>query len=213
VTFRRLHPAAECYPDPLRATCGARTLPRFRAPTAPPFHRGQPLPGYPRPGSRHAHAPFISGAPALHSLGGLPGILSTRRAHGVRILQSLTSQRSPEPLDSRIPSRDWRTRRLTNGNRAVTPSLTARRASPQGFHPSAGWDRRRWISPSLGRPWLSWVSSFLGHSPSRASNLGGQPAPLHQDRQPTPLPRSLAPCSTSGLAAIGSPLGTSGESR
>jgi len=46
------------------------------------------------------HLPCAS---TLYSLAGLPGVLSTRRVHGVKALQSLTWQRSSRSLDATSP--------------------------------------------------------------------------------------------------------------
>jgi hypothetical protein len=68
--------------DPPRRSSGACTLPRFSAPTAPPTRRDPPLPGLTYPG--HVASSHLPCASTPCSLGELPGVLSTRRAHGAQ---------------------------------------------------------------------------------------------------------------------------------
>jgi len=87
VTFLRLAAATEFDPNAVR-TRRALALTRFFTPTALPTHRDPPFPGFTYPG--HVASLHLPCASTLYSLGELPGVLSTRCAHGMRALQSLT---------------------------------------------------------------------------------------------------------------------------
>lgn len=76
--------------------------------------------------------------------------LSTRHAHGVCPLQSLTWRRSPTPLGATSPlAIDCRFVGRFRSN-ALRYQPRGRCASLQRFHPFAGWDVRRRISPRHG---------------------------------------------------------------
>jgi hypothetical protein len=67
-----------------------RTLTRSFAPAAQPTHRGLPLPGLTYPG--HVASSHLPCASTLYSLGELPGVLSTRRAHGASPFRALPNR-------------------------------------------------------------------------------------------------------------------------
>jgi len=76
----------------------------------------------------------------------------------------------PNSLLSERPFDRTTVSRIINGPDAATaPRLCSATTSLQGFPPPAGWDVRPRISPALSASWLSWSSSSLGLSPSRAS--------------------------------------------
>jgi hypothetical protein len=188
-------------------SCDTRTFPRFRAPSAPPLRRDPPIPGLPawvtlRP------RPSV-GASTPFSLSGLPGILSTRRAHGVRCLQSLTSQRSPH-LSVRLPL--LRLAEPSRHSSATTHAESLDYDGPRfrGLFPLTGWAHPLRISPRCGE------LGSLGIHPSWGFPL---PEPRASSAARRPRQATAQPCcryrthlaARTRACSIGSPLGTSGK--
>lgn len=152
VTFLRLAPRCRVLPGVRRAT-KARALPRFVAPSALPNRRDPPLPGLTFLG--HVAPSRLPCVSALYSLDDLPGVLSTRRAHGVR----------PSELDlteiatiSRCshPSCDWSYRELAIAVAGATgPKPTRDLASGDDPLPVGA------VATGISRPQLPGSLGFL----------------------------------------------------
>jgi hypothetical protein len=92
VTFLRLRPHFRVLPE-LHAVCSrtnGRTLLRSFAPAAQPTRQGLPLSGFTCPS--HVASSHLPCASTLYSLDELPGVLSTRRAHGASPFRALPNR-------------------------------------------------------------------------------------------------------------------------
>jgi hypothetical protein len=164
VTFLRLHPASEFGSDAVAPhSAGSLEVSRPLSATQP---SRSTTPGLAFPG--HVAPSRLPCASALYSLDGLPGILSTRRAHGVRPSELARTEIANTSRCGR-PSCALPCRELANAVAGATgPKPT--RGCASGVDPlpveaiGAGFRRRP-------MPWLSWVSPRLGFPlpPFRAS--------------------------------------------
>jgi len=147
-------------------------------------------PGYPFPG--HVASSRLPCASTLYSLDGLPGILSTRRAHGVRPPSELdltevarASRRSqPLAIDHAGP--------ISMQDSAVAGATSLGRSQRSRFrgYPSTGWDRRAGSSPLFGNPGSPGFR-LAGALPFPCSDLLGLVPPTlgsaHQAQPPVPV--------------------------
>lgn len=112
---------------------------------------------------------------------GPPRCLSTERAHGVRALQSMTGRRSPLSLDAAPPLLRLAARSSVKARRpARNPESgsCSRKRLATGVCSLRQLGHPRPDLSGVAGPWLSWVSSSLGHSPShRSASYGCRPLP------------------------------------
>jgi hypothetical protein len=122
--------------------------------------RGLPIPG-------HVASSRLPCAPTHFSLDDLPGVLSTRRAHGAspfraspgRDCQHLSMLTAPLAIRQ---AGIWCA--FQRGSRCAELSL--KRGARFRGHPSAGWGRCDRVFADEAAPWLSWGFTSLGLSPS-----------------------------------------------
>jgi hypothetical protein len=168
-------PASEFDPRsvaPVLADAG--TLTRFLAPTTLPTRRDPPLPSFSCPG--HVTPSHLPCASAPFSLGGLPGVLSTRCAHGTDPSELLPSEICAT-FQQRFPSCDWR----PTASADTRPAYSA----PHEIGRPKGW----FLGRTTEGPSLSLQRCFvrfrrIGIS-ARAASLQGF-APSHRLGPPPP---------------------------
>jgi hypothetical protein len=143
-------PASEFDPRsvaPVLADAG--TLTRFLAPTTLPTRRDPPLPSFSCPG--HVTPSHLPCASAPFSLGGLPGVLSTRCAHGTDPSELLPSEICAT-FQQRFPSCDWRPTASADTRPAIShlTRLAAQRAGSSDRPPKARPSRFSGASCAFG---------------------------------------------------------------
>ena len=99
----------------------ALALLRFLTPTALPTHRGLPLSGFACPS--HVASLHLPCASTPYSLGELPGVLSTRCAHGMKSPSELDLTKIATVSRCGIPSCDWLPSRVQSDNKAYCSRL------------------------------------------------------------------------------------------
>jgi hypothetical protein len=188
VAFLRLSPRFRVLPSitlqPLITV--AITLPRFLAPSASSIRWKPPFPGLPRPG--HVAPAHLPCALTPSSSIRLPGVFQPGSLMGF-LPSALDSSEIVLASRHDFPSCDWLLpaplARPSENDLARPPARRPRKdsaASLQGFVPSDGWGRRRWISP-LATASLALLGFFLPEAlSSRASDLDDSPPCL-------PLPK------------------------